>query len=551
MLLAATSDYFKAMLCGRLKESSQNHVHLKGVTADVLENILNFLYSGSLRLDLSNLGDVLNAASHLQVTALLRLCSDYMISQLNGASDGERDVILELARTYYQTAVLRHHDDAILADFEHFSTTTPLLRLPAAQLSSCLASDALVVTSELSVFNAVASWYAHNPVDRGQHLEMLLGHVRYGLMTETELTLLTRHWLKSQHPACEQYIATGLKYHSDCLVGHPHLSCHSKVRVTHQSLVLMHQCSPYRPFEVTAHNEHDGNYYQLLTDSSGSRDCRIDVVSNLAYMCGIVDCGGGALVSSLMRFDPRHVRLQPLSPCRHLRFEPALAAVDGALFLFGGHTENRVVLDSVERYDVFNDTWRDLDSMPTPTHSLAASVHTGSIYLSGGMCNGDDEPTDALLRYEPEKRQWKSVTPMYCARRLHQMVTVGEHLFVLGGLGGPQHKNHIPVESYSPSSAQWTLLAPTLTGRSVGHFAEFKSGIVSLGREHSDAQEDDIWCYQPATDTWRPYAKYAKGRSLASATAVLLSVNFNDCRIGSTTIINDLSITTRGLHMHF
>ena len=532
------------MLCGRMRESTDNHVDLKGVSANALEHIVNFLYSGSLRLDSDNLGDVLNAASHLQVAAVLALCSDYMVAELSDACGGERDGLLELARTYCLTAVLRHHDDATLADFDHFSRTLPFLHMLASQLESYLASDALVVSSELTVFNAIARWYAHKPADRGQHLEMLLGCVRFGLMTETELTQLTEHGLISQFPACGQYIATGLKYHSDSLTGHPPLSRDSDVRATRQSLVLVHQGSLYRPFEVTACNEQNGRFYQLLTDTTGSRDCRVDVIANLTYVCGVLDCGGGALVSSLERFDPRHVRLQALRPCGRLRIEPALAADDSALYLFGGKTENNVVLDSVERYDVHSNTWRDLVSMPTPTHSLAAALYAGTVYLSGGVCEGQRQPTYALLRYHCQGCDWSTGAPMHCARRLHQMVTVGERLFVLGGLGGPRHQSEIPVETYSPSTGQWTLLAHTLAGRSVGHFVRFGGSILSLGREHSDAAEDDIWRYEPASDTWRPYTKTAQRASLASATAVLLSVNFDDCRV-SRTVIADTSTHRR------
>ena len=42
-------------------------MELKGVGADSLGQIVDFMYSGSLRLDADNLSDVLNAASHLQV----------------------------------------------------------------------------------------------------------------------------------------------------------------------------------------------------------------------------------------------------------------------------------------------------------------------------------------------------------------------------------------------------------------------------------------------------------------------------------------------------
>ena len=67
MLLAATSDYFRAMLCGPMRESKKDCVDLKDLTAEALEHIIDFMYSGEMVLDMENLMETLHAASHLQV----------------------------------------------------------------------------------------------------------------------------------------------------------------------------------------------------------------------------------------------------------------------------------------------------------------------------------------------------------------------------------------------------------------------------------------------------------------------------------------------------
>ena len=50
MLLAGMSDYFRAMLLGPMKESQESHVDLKALTAESLQLIVNFLYSGVMHL---------------------------------------------------------------------------------------------------------------------------------------------------------------------------------------------------------------------------------------------------------------------------------------------------------------------------------------------------------------------------------------------------------------------------------------------------------------------------------------------------------------------
>ena len=81
-MLAATSDYFRVMFSGAMAESKQDVIDLKGVTAEGLHHIIDFIYSGEIALTLSNLQEVIHTASHLQVMSALDLCSSYIKSLL-------------------------------------------------------------------------------------------------------------------------------------------------------------------------------------------------------------------------------------------------------------------------------------------------------------------------------------------------------------------------------------------------------------------------------------------------------------------------------------
>jgi len=66
-LLASTSDFFRAMLCGSMKESKENSVEICEVRAASLQTIVDFIYSGEMSLDAERLPETLHAASMLQV----------------------------------------------------------------------------------------------------------------------------------------------------------------------------------------------------------------------------------------------------------------------------------------------------------------------------------------------------------------------------------------------------------------------------------------------------------------------------------------------------
>uniref|UniRef100_A0A8C6NYA2 BTB domain-containing protein n=1 Tax=Nothobranchius furzeri TaxID=105023 RepID=A0A8C6NYA2_NOTFU len=78
-VLAACSDYFRAMFSLSMLESEADEVTLQGVTSIGLKCALDFAYTGQILLEPAIIQDVLSAGSHLQLLELLSLCSHYLI----------------------------------------------------------------------------------------------------------------------------------------------------------------------------------------------------------------------------------------------------------------------------------------------------------------------------------------------------------------------------------------------------------------------------------------------------------------------------------------
>ncbi|KAK2144541.1 hypothetical protein LSH36_748g02090 [Paralvinella palmiformis] len=518
------------MLLSPTKESQENTVDMKGLSASALQHMIDFIYTGQLELDFENLIEMLNAASHLQIQTALELCSDYMITLLTFSN---ADELLNIAEVYSLARVTEFYNNKVLHNFEEFSRTNQFLMLSPEQITRYLADDNLRIRSEGLLLDVVAKWYSHDQ-KRAEHLEDVVKNVRLCLVSDVQLVQLQQHWLSRQFPKVISHrIVDGIKYHQDSSNGHPWLSETAKIRSTEKSLVLIHQGSAYKPFEVTAFDEKEGKFYQLSTDISGSRDCRVATIDNFVYICRVVDCGGGALMNSLLRFDPRHLALQELTPCRRLRIDPALVSKGQWLYVFGGTNETYAILDSVECYDVRSNSWVDLLPMPEATHSHAATVCGDYIYLSGGVSCTDRQPSTNLFRYMPSSHQWETLSGMRSARRLHEMAALGDKLYIVGGIGSHSfhQQTQIPIECYNTQSDQWTLLTSTLAGRSVGHFIKYFGQILSIGREHYEATEDDLWLYDIETDTWNHKTKAPRRTGLTSAFCTMMYINFFDEKV--------------------
>ncbi|XP_022341558.2 kelch-like protein 26 isoform X3 [Crassostrea virginica] len=533
-VLAATSDYFRVMFGGAMAESRQDCVDLKGVTADGLQLIVEFIYSGELSLQYENLTDAINTASHLQVATALELCSDYIISLMT--FENAQD-FLTIANTYSLDKVLEHWDCMILQNFSEFAETENFLKMEAAILVKYLSSNSLRASSEYKVFQCLDKWFRYSPARISNDCITVLTHIRFPLMSERELQMVQESDLMKRCLGALHLVTKGFKYHLDCRESHPVIEDRSNVRNEIPTLVLVqpNNSSSYVPFQITSYDHVTGMFYRLYSDLNGSRDCRLTVIDNFIYICRVVDFGGGSLLSSLFRFDPRHLCGQDLRPMRRLRMDFAVAAQGSCLYVFGGSTEQFATMDSVECYNVETNTWTELPPLPMALNSLAALTVESDIYLSGGA-GQDRQPTNSFTIFHPHYRTYDTLPGMFYARRLHEMAFFQEKVYVLGGIprqGVPLH-GQIPIECYDVSTSQWTMLSSTLSGRSVGHYLSFQGHILSLGHEHHNAKEDEIWTYDPELDDWSKYAKAPQRMSLMSVICSTIFVNFYDEKVAKT-----------------
>ena len=77
--LAASSDYFEAMLTSGFTESAKNKIEIEG-NADTFETLLDFLYSGELDIDrldtAESIHDVLEMACYMQIKPAIAACCE-------------------------------------------------------------------------------------------------------------------------------------------------------------------------------------------------------------------------------------------------------------------------------------------------------------------------------------------------------------------------------------------------------------------------------------------------------------------------------------------
>lgn len=187
VILAARSEYFRALLYGGLAESHQSEIELN-IPVEAFKALLRYIYSGYMYLSQmreEHVLDTLGLANQYGFTELEQAISEYLRQLL--ALDNAC-AILDAARLYSLSALTdvchtffdRHADQMLTHDT--FKT------LSQDALCGLLERDSFFAP-EVQIFTAVNDWCQHNP---GGAIDSVVALVRLPLMNLEQLLKVVR-----------------------------------------------------------------------------------------------------------------------------------------------------------------------------------------------------------------------------------------------------------------------------------------------------------------------------------------------------------------------
>ncbi|XP_063230023.1 BTB/POZ domain-containing protein 9 [Bacillus rossius redtenbacheri] len=188
-ILAARSEYFRALLFGGMRESQQSEIELKGTTLAAFKCLLKYIYTGhmsltSLKEDV--ILDVLGLAHQYGFVDLEASVCDYLRDALQvrnacAVFDAARLYRLERLAEVCRDFLDRHAAEIIRHD--------SFLQLSPDAVKELTSRDSFFAP-EADIFRALRDWVAANP-GCGQAGEMV-GAVRLPLMSLAELLTVVR-----------------------------------------------------------------------------------------------------------------------------------------------------------------------------------------------------------------------------------------------------------------------------------------------------------------------------------------------------------------------
>ena len=206
-VLAANSPYFRALFTNGMKETGQREVYLTDVEPQTIEQIIDYIYTRSLRITTENVSNLLEHADSFLISGLVDKCSEFLKTIL---SDNNCIQILRFSRRYFRQELESATWRFILANFVQLTKiSVEFLHLSPSELLELVRDDALNVKTEEETFEAVTRWIDFDNSSRSKFLPELMKQMRLGLLTtEYFLDKVTNHpYVGENAKECEKSLS--------------------------------------------------------------------------------------------------------------------------------------------------------------------------------------------------------------------------------------------------------------------------------------------------------------------------------------------------------
>uniref|UniRef100_A0A3P9IM73 Si:rp71-68n21.9 n=1 Tax=Oryzias latipes TaxID=8090 RepID=A0A3P9IM73_ORYLA len=513
VIMASCSDYFKAMFTGGMREQEMREIKLHGITKTGLKNIIEFIYTSKVVLDMGNLQDTLEAANFLQVMPVLSFCNQLLSSEItiDNCVEVERiadDLLLEDVQQNIGKFVSENL--SVLAQSDRY------LQLSETSMANALASNSLRGFSELELFHIAKGWLEHDPPKRKKSVYALMRHIRFPLMSPSELIQISQddedesESMMRSDTACVNLLLEASNYQMMPYMQPALQTERTQIRsdATHILAlggVMRQQLVVSR--ELRLYDENTGHWRALKPMDVPRYQHGVALLGGFLFIVGgqsTYDTKGKTAIDSAYRYDPRFNKWLQIASLNDKRTFFHLSALKGKLFAVGGRNASGEI-DTVECYNLKKNEWSFVSNMAEPHYGHAGTVHGDLMYISGGITR--DTFQKELWCYDPVADTWSQRADMVELRGLHCMCTVGDRLYVMGGnhfRGSSDYDDVLGCEYYSPDTDQWTVVAPMPRGQSDVGVTVFNGQIYVVGGYswNSRCMVDIVQRYDPEENAW-------------------------------------------------
>lgn len=502
LLIAASSEYFDAMLRHDIKENNDGYVDIKEVDPQSVSKCVDFMYTGEVQNNIENPVELLQVAHMLR---LPDLC--YHMASLVGKELYEENLFMirEIAKVYGCEDLLETCDEFAVSKFHEIMKTDGFKEIKAEYLESLLSSEDLNLFDDIKC-KAIMTWVNH---DKGREATVLnlMKHIDIVNVEISYRKFLLDQSAVFKSPECLEYIAKTIPAGSNVEAADYPADCNPAIIAINwisqrlerfdlkkQAWIEMHVLPDVKRYSASMVlvdrflyiiNWNKSMFRVKITDKGADWE-ELSRPPNIYR--GPVSIFKGTLCVSIResrligQYDLTSDSWSHLPPKRLSTTGSCLTVAEGSLFVIGGM--GRLGLEDYDRcfpdvecFDPATSLWSSHRSnLNIPRYEASACTHDGVVYVFGGSGEGYGYMNNAEFMH-PDNSCWELLELNEDFTRIDFLShSVDGMIYLVGGdLMLPPDESENTISVFNPESQSLTSEL-TLSDR----FFQFLSAAVIM-----------------------------------------------------------------------
>ncbi|KAL9972409.1 hypothetical protein ACROYT_G018707 [Oculina patagonica] len=426
IVLGAASPFFYNALNSDMKEKKEGVIRLEETNKAVMEEVLEYLYTGHVDINENNAYDLLQITDFLIIPSLKKLSSKFILQNLSSSNCIKA---YYSAERYQCPELQKSARDFTFANFMDVTQSDDFLDLSVTQVEEWISRDDIIVKAEKEVFQVIVKWM-EKAESRKENFFELFCCVRLVYVSRSYIfNAILPHPLVKGSAICTEHVLDVMKELSygteECYFAQPPRTCLK----THEDAIVACGEIKKKMFAVMA------NCTCLAQNGAGE---------------GTVE-----------RYDPSGNSWASVKPFTGASTydAPAVVSFQGFLYVVGGENDTEDI-DCVHRYNPDTNLWEEVAPMSVARCYVCAVADRNYLYAIGGCSN--DVTLDVVERFDPERNCWKRIASTLEKKWYACGAVVRGKVFLFGGFTEINNLTSNATcnfsEMYDPSADVWSRI---------------------------------------------------------------------------------------------
>ena len=448
-VLASVSCYFQGLLRSDMKEVHENNVDFGMVDEMVVNELLNFIYSGKISITFDNVRSLLQASDYLLIEHLKTIIVAFLKASITVLNFWH---IFDLVKSF--TCMNEMNADILQFICSHYWEITQsdeFLKF-AEEDMKCFLSNDDIVCSETQMLESLIRWYKYSKHQRAESFTRLLCLVHISCVPDLYLKFLAE---REDIEVLNSYSGHKLraKVSLDDLKRTSHFYNLVMFGVSGSSPNVGQKLFYWLPFA--------GPWSYIDQNTSVESTTPLVYAGNALYLQSYHNC---QLIYYSNPLSAKHYKDYSCStsytPKEFTSSAPlhcAAAVLGNCVYVMGGNKDEPT--STVWRFNFENQTWESVSSMQERRYKhFAISYKDRCIYVFGGSERGFGSYKSTVERYDPQEDSWSYVASMYERRGSGLACVLVDKIYVMGGdLEHYRLGSYYDCEVYDPVIDVWQI----------------------------------------------------------------------------------------------